>query len=266
MRRPAGRDSWDLVLTAAAAVALLVLLALPTDGLVESLVLVATVLVLPGYALAAAMFPPNTLPRAERVLYVAALSVAAVALGGLLWQLAFPLGRVAWACVLSAITLAACGIAQLRRGAAAPIQDGSHSPPPSRADRRRLSRADLPTAIAVAVAVAATITAVAIASEGLREQRAESHFSALWIAPRARAPKGIEVAIDNHQGAVREYRLTVSADGREIESWRGKLGARKRKALVLAPGTFRSGARLVADLYRDGALYRRTELQTGAEP
>ena len=77
------RGSRDLAVVCLGAIASLVLMALPFDGLVKALLLVPMVLVLPGYALSAALFPPSTLTRAERLVYTFALSVGAASLGGL---------------------------------------------------------------------------------------------------------------------------------------------------------------------------------------
>jgi uncharacterized membrane protein len=264
MSKTSGRDSRDLALTAAASLASPILMAVPVDGLVKGIVLVPMVMLLPGYAVTAAMFPFPTLGRAERLVYVVSIGVSAAVLSGLIWQLAFGLGRFAWAFLLTTVVLSGCAIARHRR-ASAPIQDKAFSP--SRGTDRGLARMpklDVPTAIGVLVALGLAIAAIAVASDGLREERAESHFSALWAAAVGAAPKAVEIGVWNHQGAVHEYRLDVRSAGRTLRRWQGRLGSHAQKQLVLSPATFPSGARLVVSLYRDGSLYRRTELQTGS--
>lgn len=256
-----GGQSRDLLLVAVAAIVSLGLMAIPVDGLIKALLLVPAVLVLPGYAISRAVFPFGRLPGDERLVYTFTLSVAAAALGGLAWQLAFDLNRFTWAAVLTAITLVSCAVAQRRRSA----QKAPRARERSRDEAEsRLPRLDLPTGVALLAAVAIAVLAVSIAANGLRDERAKSHFSSLWIVPEG-GSGGVAVGVWNHQGAVHEYRLTVETAGRTIEEWRGRLGARQNKQLTLAPPAFSRGARLVVSLYRDGALYRRTALEGKTE-
>ncbi len=253
--------SRDLVLIAAAALASLILVALPLEGLIKALALLPMVLFLPGYALAAAMFPSQEPGRGERAIYAIALSVGAASLGGLVWQFAFGLDRTSWALVLAAITLVACAVAQKRRQRPGmPMRDRGRSRPSQArtSDRPRLEALTVVTAL---IGLAAAIVAIAIATEGLEDQRADSHFSALWIVPRDPGSDTIEVGVLNHQGAAHEYSLEVETTGRTIERWRGRLGSRQRKQLLLQPEVVPPGAQVVASLYVDGALYRRAELQ-----
>ena len=202
MSRISRHPSRDLIAAAAAALASLALMALPVDGLLKSLLLVPLVLFIPGYALAAAMFPAATLGRGERLVYALSLSVAAATLGGLAWQLAFGLGRLAWAAILTAVTLAACAVAHRRRAAVRPDRTPS---------TRWLTGLNAPTAVGVLVAVALAVFAVWTAIEGLQDQRAESKFTALWIVPsKEGGAEGAEVGLSNHQSAVHRYRLTVT--------------------------------------------------------
>lgn len=255
MNEQGPRGGRDLALAAAASLLALVLVALPFDGLAEALLLLPAVLFVPGYAVAAALFPAATLPRTERLAYSVALSVCTAALGGLAWQLAFGLSPFAWASILAATTLAACEIARRRRAGLADEQ------------RRRLSRRprlDAPTALAVLVALALAVVAVRTAIAGEQDQRSQSHFTALWIVPSDGGSGDIEVGLSNHQGAVHDYRLVVKGGSRVLRDWEGRLGARTQGRLLLDPETFPPGIRLVATLFRDGARYRRVELQTEA--
>ncbi|MDX6609630.1 MAG: hypothetical protein QOF85_1555 [Solirubrobacterales bacterium] len=266
MNLASGGRSRDLIVTAAASLVSLVLVAMPFGGLVKGIVLLPMVLVLPGYALVAAVSPPGTLSRGERAVHTVALSVSAAALGGLVWQFAFVLSREAWAVLLTSITLAGCAIAQRRRTRQTPIREQNRPRPPRASPGdSRLSRIELPTALTALIGVAAAIAAIVIAVDGLQEQRAESHFSALWVVPPKPNSDAVEVGILNHQGAAHEYRLEVKASGREIQDWQGRIDSHGRKRLLLGPGTVPPGARVVISLYRDGVLYRRTEMQTEIE-
>jgi hypothetical protein len=244
----------DLAAAALAALVSLGLMALSFDGLAKALLLVPLVVFIPGFALAAAMFPAPPLGRGERLAYAFCLSVAAAALGGLAWQLAFGLDRFAWAGILVAVTLVSCAVALRRRAGVAP--DRLPSQP-------RLMPAAAPTAIAVLIAIAIAVFAVWKAVEGVEDQRAESNFTALWIAPNKYAgASGVQIRISNHQSAVHRYRLLVTGAGRTLQEWDGRLGARAQFQVELGAALIPTGARLVASLYRDGTLYRRVKLQT----
>jgi Protein of unknown function (DUF1616) len=243
----------DLIAAAAASLASLGLMALPVDGLVKELLLVPLVLFIPGYALSAAMFPA-ALGRSERLVYSISLSVAAAALGGLVWQLAFGLERFSWAAILTAVTLTSCAVA-LRRRVSIPPRRIPSSP--------RLTLPGAATVVGIVAAVALAVFAVGTATEGLQDQRAESNFTALWIVPaRAGGTMGAKVRVSNHQGAVHQYRLLVTGAGQTLREWDGRLGARQQLQLNLGAALIPTGARLVASLYRDGTLYRRVKLQT----
>ncbi len=244
----------DLIALAGASLVSLGLMALPVDGLVKALLLVPLVLFIPGYALAAAMFPAATLGRGERLVYAFSLSVGAAALGGLTWQLAFGLGRFGWAAILTAVTLASCVVAHRRRAA---LQPGRLSTSP------RLTGLGAATVVGLLAAVALAVFAVRTAIDGLQDQRAESNFTALWIVPSEDgAGSRIEVGVANHQSAIHRYRLVVTGAGRTLREWEGRLGARAQLELGVEPARIPAGARLVVSLYRDGALYRRAKLQT----
>lgn len=263
-----GGRSRDLVVTAAASLASLILIAMPFGGLVKGIVLLPMVLVLPGYALAAAVAPPASLSRAERTVYVVALSVSAAALGGLVWQFAFDLNRETWALLLASITLAGCAIAERKRRRTRQTQTGDRKrPQPQRGSRERssLSRRELPTVLTALIGVAAAIVAIVITVDGLQDQRAESNYSALWVVPPTPNSGAVEVGILNHQGSPHLYRLEIENEGRTIQDWEGRIGARGRKRVLLSPATVPPGTQLTVSLYRDGLLYRRTELQTGVE-
>jgi hypothetical protein len=157
--------------------------------------------------------------------------------------------------VLVAIVLVAARIARSRRAAIS-------SDPAER--RSRLPSLGLPTALAVLAAVILTVVAVDVAIEGMRDQRAESHFSSLWILPHGPAEEAVEIGIQNHQGAVYTYRLNVVRAGIPVWLWKGRLGAHKLKQVVLNLSDLPGAAPLVVTLYKSGVPYRRAELQPGS--
>jgi uncharacterized membrane protein len=255
------RRSRDLVVVAALTLVSLVLIAIPVDGLVKQVMLIPFVLILPGYALAAAMFPPGRLPDGERFVYSIVLSVGVGALGGLVWQAPFPLGKAAWTAIFAVAILAGCVVAWRRRQALDQGRAGSRADG-ARAGGPKLPKVDLPTAVAFLLAAAIAAVAIAVAADGQREARAESHFTSLWIVP-GETRGTAEVGIENHQGAVHEYRLEVNDGATTVQSWKGRLGARGKKLVVVETAGDLSAGRLIASLYRDGDLYRRTALEAG---
>lgn len=259
MSRWRSRVPGDLALASAAAIASLVLAALPVGGPAREIALVPLVLILPGYALTATMFGPGTIPRAERLVYTVSLSVGAAALGGLFWQLWLGLDRLAWVSLLTAVTLLACATAQRRRLA-----------PPRREPKRlpRPPRPGWPTALAIVAAVALAVVAVNTASEGLESQRGMSHFSSLWIVPAADQDGSLEVGVSNHLGAAHDYRILVDREGIVLRDRRLRLGPHQQLQMTLAAPELigpevPSKKLVVVTLYKDGVPYRRTEFETG---
>jgi len=235
----------------AASLALLVLMVLPVDGIVKNIALVPLALVLPGYAVSVAVFGPGAISRGERIVYTLSLSVAVATLGGLLWQLFFGLDRLSWTFLMVATVLVAAWIARRRR-----------LPRPSRTARRS-PRVGLPTALALLASLALAIVAIDTAVDGLQDQRAEAHFSSLWIVPEEAEGGAVEIGVWNHQGAVHTYLLSAERAGATLWRWEGRLGSQKRKQVVLDPTQIPGSGPLQVSLYRDGLLYRRTELETG---
>ena len=252
---PSRRGSLDLAVVCAASLLCAVLVALPLGGLVSGLLLVPLVLVLPGYALAAALFPPGTIPREERLVYIFALSVGATALGGLLWQLAFKLEQATWVLILVLVTLAAAAVALRRRAVARTPLQTPHLP--------SLPRPGAATALALLAAVTLTVLAVRSATAGLQDQRGEAHFSGLWAVPTGAG--GIETGVSNHQGAVHRFGLFVEREGVVLRGWKRRLGATQSEAFSLDPSQLTGRGPVTVSLFRDGELYRRVEIQTGAE-
>jgi uncharacterized membrane protein len=76
------RSSLDLAATMALAVLGLFVALIPADVWLRVVVVAPMVLVLPGYAITAIFFFPQTLPTSERLVYTIALSLAITAAAG----------------------------------------------------------------------------------------------------------------------------------------------------------------------------------------
>ena len=134
------------------------------------------VLFVPGYAIAAALFPPQTIRRSDRVVYSFVFSISAAALGGLALQVFVGLGLGAWLGLLLAITLGAAAIALVRRDSL-PIQA---------APRPRLRLPARPLwALGFLAALAIAGVSVSIAVQGVREQQSGSNRRS---PPRSSSP------------------------------------------------------------------------------
>ena len=129
----------DLTAVAGLALAGLALALIPVPGPVRTAAVLPLLLILPGYALAAALFRPGEISRELRMVLSVALSVGVTALGGLLVQLVVRLDRPVWAALLTGVTLLAIAIALDRR-------DGMS--PDSEETRLRLPRIGVATVVA----------------------------------------------------------------------------------------------------------------------
>jgi uncharacterized membrane protein len=242
----------DLVLVVALA-CLAFVMALFTPPLwLRATLLVPLVLALPGYAVAANLFPPRSISPAERGVYTVGLSIALAAAGGLLIQLVIGLDRDVWAAFLAALTIAAA--VRALRG-----EDGRRAPMPA----VKLPRS-LPVAAAVFV-LAAVIAGLAIASAGtgLRDAQAKIHFTDFWLLPGGGGTTTTKVAVGlrSHEGRPTRYTLVLSRGDIRLASDRLGLraGERWERTFVVpeAPGD----AAVVATLKRDGLPYRRLNLE-----
>jgi len=249
---PGRPRSLDLAIACGlAALGLLVSIFSP-GGWLQAAALAPLALAVPGYAIAAALFPPGAIEREDRLVYSFVFSVSAAALGGLVLQIVLPLDRGAWLGLLVLLTFAAGVVAQWRR-ATLPIQHASAPPirPPG----------GVLWAIAFLTALTIAGGAITIAAGGVREQQSRQRFASLWALPVKAAEGGatrVEVGVWNHGGPA-AYRLEVSRDERAIQNLRLRLGPNQRWHIKLGPRISAAGP-LLLTLYHRSAPYRNVEL------
>lgn len=251
-------------LLAAAVLALLAALAalLPLPSWLQFALLAPLALVLPGYAIGAALFPPRAVPAVERCVYVFVFSLSTAAIGGIVLQLVFALDRTLWVLLEVAVTLAAVAVAQRRR-AKLPIQVQED-------DRRRGGagrhyRPGPAVVLGLAIAAALAIFAVATASDGVQEQRARQVFASLWAVPvggESGEAVPVRVGVWNH-GAPSSYRLQVSANGQALEQVPVRLESRQKWEKTLTPPPDAATGDLELTLFHGGASYRKVVLNIG---
>lgn len=255
MKRDAGRPT-DLVAVAALAVLGAVVAILSPPVWIQVVLVGPLALLLPGYAIAAALFPPGALPRGDRWVHVFVFCISAAALGMLVLQLAIDVRRTAWICLLLAITLGAAAIAWRRREV--PIQ----------AVRREGTRAPGGVLWALGFLVATMLTglSIAVASDGVREQQSQQVFASLWAVPAGgpNSEKPVRVGVLNHGGPT-SYRLDVSIEDRLVATMRVRLGGRQQWQRTLPPPVTSSSPALNIALVRENERYRTVELNIPGE-
>lgn len=250
----AKRRSADLAAAAGLAVLASLVELLPVHGWLQALLVGPLVLVLPGYALAAALFPPGTVSRGERLVHTFVLSIAAVAIGGVLLQLAFDLHRTVFTLLELSVTLAAAGVAVMRRSRL-PIQPEARPAP-------RVGRQSLPLALGYLAAAAIAVVAVASASQGVREQQSRQVFASLWAVPDRAEPARVRVGVVDHGGPT-SFRLEVSGPEGPLAQIPVRLGEGTTWEETLPPAVGAGAENLVLTLFQGRTPYRSVELNIG---
>jgi uncharacterized membrane protein len=255
LSRPSVLGERDLVAVAALSVVGLLVTVIPFPDWFRAIVLMPLVIVLPGYALAAAIFPPGFVTREERTVFTIAFSIGAAALGGLLLQLVVRLDRGTWLGLLLVVTLAACAVALSRR-------NGQFTA------TWKMPPIDPVPVAAIVVAVAIGGAALAIASNSASRQLDRSHFSALWIVPKGinsgRSANQLEIGVQNHEGRSLRYRLRISHHSATVRKWKFRLGSGQLWQTSLPAGSAFGNGPVVATLFRNDVIYRRVAIDTGA--
>jgi hypothetical protein len=242
-------------------------------GWLRAVLVLPLVFFLPGYVLVAALFPGRGagLKVEERALLSIGLSLALVALGGLLLnQSPWGLQADSWAAFLGLFTLGAAVVAVLRPPRPAPgggpqgVAEGDAVP------LRLLPPVGVRHGLAFAGAAAILTGAVAIAHQGAQAQRVATGFTQLWLVPAAAGGAGsgaLRLGLRSAEPRPATYSLRVTVDGVQTESW---------PVIVLAPGqtwetTVAPAPRgaVEALLSRADApqeIYRRVTLPSGRGP
>jgi uncharacterized membrane protein len=252
---------WSRDLRAVLGLALLglILALVPGGGWPEGSVLLLLVIALPGYALAAALFPPGSIPVAERTVYVVAVSIALAGLGGVLTQIFFDLDRGLFIAPLLTVTLAACWIAQRRRELL-PFENAS--------PRFELPGVNPFGIVAMLVAVGIAGGAFSTAVHSMRDSRGDAHFTALWVLPEGGGGTGasVSIGIGNHEGRPVSFGLRATRGREALIRRQVRLARGERwETSVRAPAA--SDARpLRVALIRSGRVYREAFLRSVAEP
>ncbi len=260
---------------AVATVAAAVACTLPLPGVLgplRALCALLLVLVLPGLAVAAALFPRRTLGPAARVLFTMGLSVCLTALVGYALNWTGPgLQRAWWAGSLGYLTQVAIIVAvfrlrdterfQARMASLAPPRD----PLPPRLAPLAPPRDPLPPRPAPQVpayrisrracllfASAAVIATGAIVLNYVNATlETGPGFTQLWMVPAG--TDAVRLGVANHEGAATRYRLVLSLPSGAVALWPNIAvgsGATWTGSVTL-PSALPIGVELTATLFRD---------------
>ena len=207
----------DLAAVAVAAlICALVALSVPLEA-VRLVAAVPLCLLMPGYAITAAIFSSAPLERSKALLFSVGLSLAVLAVGALLLHLV-PGGvrDASWAALLLAIVVPGCAIAARRR------LEGLRSSPP------RLPR-PTPAQGALMLGGLLSVVAAMVLSWTPLPAKDAVGYTQLWMLPaEGRGGPGVEVGVINAEPDRFIYRLEILEDGRR------PIAAPSR--LILQPG------------------------------
>src|SRR5258707_11001143 len=199
----------DLYLTIGLSLVAMVCAALlPVGDPLRTLFILPFLLVLPGYALTAALFP-NQIGLAERLLLTLALSISVTVVSGLLLNLtAWGLQGTTWIVWLGGITIAACMIALARR---------QRYITPNSAVNPGATAAWLPSAAATAIALVICGFALVLVRDGAAQQ--STAFTQFWLMPDESSPPGIEVGIRNMETENMRYKVQLLVNNQVVKEW-----------------------------------------------
>lgn len=249
------RRAPDLRLAALLALACALICALVPGGtaIVRALPAALLLLVLPGYALTAALLSPAQVTALERLVLTLALSMVAGVLTAIGLNLVWHLETASWAIGLALVT-AGAAYAGERRGHGRPVP------------RIRLPHVGLAATLALAGAVLLAGGALALGVTTLGAPSATQGTTALWISPRG--DNNVVVGVRSVERDRRSYELDVRVAGQ-----RGRLigpfslapGQERRLALPAPAGPL--GKPIVSVVLRrlDGPrpAIRRVALRAG---
>ncbi len=259
MSRPANERF--IIAVAASSVAAMLMLLVVSNTAIRVLLALPFMLALPGYAITVALFPRRALGIPERTLFSIGLSLAVVALGGLIlnWT---PWGLQAdsWAVLLCATTCLASVMALARR-------------------RREVALAAAPAGLGLTglqslllgLAAVVAVAAIGLARMPAPLQSAEG-YTLLWMLPSADGnPNAVRLGVDSMELASTQFRLEVKADSRTLREWPSLTlmpGEKWERRIELPAAEYGAGT-IDAALYRlddPRSVYRQVTLRRSESP
>lgn len=202
--------------------------------IVKTLFTLPLVFVLPGYALAVALFPQKDLGEAETFTLSVGLSFAVTIAGGLVLNaMVWGLTPITWTIFLGGITLLGLGVAARRRATTTPA---------------RAFQFSLHAESVGAFALSALIVVGALMLATMSAQSAATSFTQLWVQSAARA--SLEIGIGNFETRPMTYRLQVDLNEKSVYETELTLAAWETRVKLLE---LSEDAEVRARLYRADA-------------
>lgn len=237
---------------------------------------------LPGYAIAAALFPEKTLSRIERVLFSIGLSLAVSTLSAItIYPTGWKVASVTVTLSVGGITLFAsiAALIQRRRGFVLAASDttqvledvegigDNYSARATHAIYRRPLEFDIRHLILLMLSGMVVVGALIVTSNGATQQ--VGSFTQFWALPAEQASDHgtIQLGIRNQEQKEVTYMLRVEAAEEELHTWDVitlKPGEQWEDQFVLPQDSIT--ATVEAVLYRSSepdVVYRRVTVQTG---
>lgn len=186
------------------------------------------VFVLPGFAIASAVFDLRRWRLAERILLSVGLSIAIDIIGGLLINL-IPLGleTTSWGALLGNVTVGGSALALIRwwgKPAQAPL-DITLAPGQDEGAHRDTYFASPLVRVMAMVSVIAVTGAFAI-SLIATQRTPQAGFTQLWMLPPANT-SSVRIGVRNEEQNTKHYNVQLSASGSPVNTWND---------ITLAPG------------------------------
>lgn len=233
----------------------------PSVPFVGMVVGLALVLVLPGYAMVAAIFPDRAPEMPQRLLIIVGLSIAVTILGGYTLNLTpWGLRPESWAVLLGGVTLAALAVAALRRRGHPTA--GVWQPSSMHLGTRQWLLLGL---------AALNVTGAVVVAQVGAEKAPHTQFTQLWISEgEQQGTRVAHIGVSNQEQTALEYRLTVDVGATRITEWPSfTLGpGEKWEAAASLPAAQTTNQTVYATLYRQdhpAAIYRQVTLR-GEQP
>ena len=199
-----------LIVVAVACLSAVLIVLAPGIPILRAVCSVLLLLVLPGYALAAALLPGRYLDLPQRVLFSLGLSLVVTILSGLILnQLNQPLQLNTWDIVLAVFTVSMAFVAAWRR------RSLGSQPAAGYPDRFRLSWRE---GVLLVLALLVSGAALQLATLPMSNPSVRG-YTMLWMVPAGDGTNQVRVGVDSQEFTPTSYNLQVLSNGRLLQQW-----------------------------------------------